>query len=120
METVHRPCDFTIAICTYNGAQRLPAVFEHLKQQLGTQGIRWEILVIDNNSSDATADVVNQYQQNWPTESPLHYLFEKRQGAAYARQLAMKTARSELVGFLDDDNLPNEHWVAAAYKFGQN
>ncbi|MEM9806056.1 MAG: hormogonium polysaccharide biosynthesis glycosyltransferase HpsE [Cyanobacteria bacterium P01_D01_bin.56] len=119
IETVHRPCDFTIAICTYNGAQRLPAVLDRLKQQLGTQAIRWEIFVIDNNSSDATADVVSQYQQAWPSTYPLHYLFEKRQGASYARQLAIKTAQSELVGFLDDDNLPNENWVAAAYDFAR-
>lgn len=119
-ETVQRPCDFTIAICTYNGAKRVPAVLDRLLQQLDTQELRWEIFVIDNNSSDATAAVVRQYQQSWPSEFPLRYFFEKRQGAAYARQLAMKKAKSELVGFLDDDNLPEQDWVAAAYKFGQS
>lgn len=117
--TVRRPCDFTIAICTYNGAQRIPAVLARLRQQIGIQRLRWEVFVIDNNSSDATAAVVRQYQQNWPSEFPLRYFFEGRQGAAYARQLAMKKSKSELVGFLDDDNLPADDWVATAFKFGQ-
>ncbi|MEM8614732.1 MAG: hormogonium polysaccharide biosynthesis glycosyltransferase HpsE [Cyanobacteria bacterium P01_H01_bin.105] len=119
IETVQRPCDFTIAICTYNGAQRIPAVLDRLRQQLDAQHLRWEVFVIDNNSSDSTAGIVRQYQQNWPDEIPLRYFFEGRQGAAYARQLAMEQAKSELVGFLDDDNLPDDSWVAAAYQFGQ-
>ena len=120
IETVQRPCDFTIAICTYNGAQRIPAVLDRLRQQLDAQQLRWEVFVIDNNSSDSTAAVVRQYQQTWPTEIPLRYFFERRQGAAYARQLAMEKAKSELVGFLDDDNLPDANWVAAAYQFSQD
>lgn len=119
-ETVQRPCDFTIAICTYDGAQRLPAVLDLLRQQHGVKDVRWEVFVIDNNSSDSTEAVVRQYQKDWSDEVPLRYFFEKRQGAAYARQLAMEKARSELVGFLDDDNLPADNWVAAAYKFGQD
>lgn len=118
-ETVQRPCDFTIAICTYDGAQRIPAVLDRLRQQLDAHQLNWEVFVIDNNSRDATAAVVRQYQQDWPTEIPLRYFFEGRQGAAYARQLAMEKSQSELVGFLDDDNLPADNWVAAAYKFGQ-
>ena len=119
-QTVQRQCDFTIAICTYDGAQRLPAVLDLLRQQHGVHEVRWEVFVIDNNSSDSTKSVVRQYQKDWPAEIPLRYFFEKRQGAAYARQLAMEKARSELVGFLDDDNLPADNWVAAAYEFGQD
>ncbi len=118
IETVQRPCDFTIAICTYNGAHRIPAVLDRLQRQLDVQKLCWEVFVIDNNSSDATAAVVKRYQQNWPSDIPLRYHFEKRQGAAYARQLAMEKAKSELVGFLDDDNLPADNWVATAYQFG--
>ena len=109
----------TIAICTYNGAERIPNVLDRLTQQVGVSSFRWQVFVVDNNSTDATADVVAQYQRNWPKDTPLRYLFERRQGAAYARQLAMQEAGSELVGFLDDDNLPDENWVAAAYRFGQ-
>ncbi|NEQ51965.1 MAG: glycosyltransferase family 2 protein, partial [Leptolyngbya sp. SIO3F4] len=119
-ETVQRPCDFTIAICTYDGARRIPAVLDRLQRQIEVQGVRWEVFVIDNNSHDSTKAVVLEYQKTWPSEIPLRYFFEGRQGAAYARQLAMENAQSELVGFLDDDNLPADNWVAAACKFGQD
>ena len=45
--------------------------------------------------------------------------FEEIQGAAFARLRAVKEAKGELIGFLDDDNIPELNWVAAAYAFGQ-
>ena len=110
-------CDFTVAIPTYNGANRIAEVLERLKWQLGTTHIRWEIIVVDNNSSDQTAAVVRRYQQGW---SNLRYAFEPTQGAGFARQRAIRLARSPLVGFLDDDNLPSLTWVNRAVKFAQD
>ena len=112
-------CDLTIAICTYNGAQRLPAVLDGLLQQTGTADVSWEVLVVDNHSTDETAAVVRRYQRQWPSTMPLRYCFEPNQGAAYARHRAIQSAHSELIGFLDDDNLPAHNWVAAAYRFAQ-
>ena len=109
--------DFTVAICTYNGDKRLPQVLDCLKLQIDTS-FAWEVLVIDNNSTDDTANVVANYQSGWKTTS-LRYCFEPEQGAAFARQRAIKESSASLVGFLDDDNLPDPNWVAAAYSFGQ-
>jgi glycosyltransferase involved in cell wall biosynthesis len=120
--------DFTVVIPTYNGEKRLPQLLERLreagrshsvKSQTNTEQFSWEILVVDNNSKDNTAKVVQEYQANWPDTYPLRYSFEAEQGAAFARQRAIKEARGELIGFLDDDNLPDPEWVAAAYAFGQ-
>lgn len=111
--------DLTIAIPTYNGEKRLPLVFEKLRSQTGTEEIAWEVLVVDNNSSDATAAIVEQFRQEWPGEIPLRYVFEKEQGLAFAREKAVTEANGEFVGFLDDDNLPTSNWVAAAYQFGK-
>lgn len=110
---------FTVAICTYNGAQRIPDVLDCLCLQAGTKRLNWEVIVVDNNSTDETAAVVAQYQAQWPLAIPLRYVFEKRQGAGYARHKAMGVAASPLVGFLDDDNLPSPDWVEAAYRFAQ-
>ena len=41
----------TIVICTYNGAKDLPGVLDHLHDQEGTDRIRWEVLVVENNST---------------------------------------------------------------------
>ncbi|MEL6384853.1 MAG: hormogonium polysaccharide biosynthesis glycosyltransferase HpsE [Cyanobacteria bacterium J06626_18] len=111
--------DFTVAICTYNGAKRVPDVLECLRWQLNAQDIRWEVIVVDNNSSDETADVIRQYQEDWPYPYPLRYAFEQKQGAGYARQKAVAIARSRWIGFLDDDNLPSMVWVYEACQFAQ-
>ncbi|MGB3510843.1 MAG: hormogonium polysaccharide biosynthesis glycosyltransferase HpsE [Microcoleaceae cyanobacterium] len=113
--------DFSIVIATYNGAQRLPKVLELLKTQVLTQKIQWEILVIDNNSQDNTAQVVSNYAQKWHEGSQLRYIFEPKQGAAYARCRGVKEAKTtSLIGFLDDDNLPPANWVTEAYTFGRD
>lgn len=109
--------DFTIAIPTYNGEKRLPDVLERLRSQIDVEHLCWEIVVIDNNSSDRTAEVVREYQANWPQAYPLKYSFEPQQGAAFARARAIKEAKSELIGFLDDDNLPEPNWLTQAYEF---
>jgi glycosyltransferase involved in cell wall biosynthesis len=111
--------DFTVAIPTYNGESRLPKMLESLREQINLEHLNLEILVIDNNSQDATAKIVFEYQNNWPISGQLKYYLETQQGAAFARMRAVKEAQSELVGLLDDDNLPASDWVAAAYNFGK-
>lgn len=111
--------DFTVAIPTYNGASRLPQIIEKLKQQINTENFTWEIIIVDNNSRDNTAQLIKIYQKNWLLPYPLRYCFQGQQGLAFARQKAVEEARGKLVGFLDDDVLPAPDWVAEAYKFGQ-
>ena len=111
--------NFTVAIPTYNGASRLPEVLQRLQNQLHIEDICWEIIVVDNNSTDNTAEVVKQYQQNWQHSFPLRYCFELKQGLAYAREKAVSEAKGEFIGFLDDDNYPVSNWVSKAYEFIQ-
>ena len=82
--------DFTVVIATYNGSSRLGKVLDCLRCQIGTSMIDWEVIVVDNNSTDDTAKIVAQYQATWPDDIPLRYEFEPQQGAGYARQLRHK------------------------------
>jgi glycosyltransferase involved in cell wall biosynthesis len=109
----------TVAIPTYNGEKRLPDVLDRLRSQIDTESFSWEVLVVDNNSTDNTAQLVREYQKTWPATYPLKYCFAPEQGAAFARQRAIEKASGELVGFLDDDNLPENNWVVSAYNFAQ-
>ncbi|HEY9640422.1 MAG TPA: hormogonium polysaccharide biosynthesis glycosyltransferase HpsE, partial [Coleofasciculaceae cyanobacterium] len=104
-------------IPTYNGEYRLPEVLEKLRSQLNPSGIQWEILIVDNHSSDGTAQVVQTFQANFPVA--IRYCCESRQGVGYARQKAIEQTDCDLIGFLDDDNLPDANWVDAAYQFAQ-
>lgn len=111
--------DFTVVVPTYNGADRLPRLLEKLSSQVGTEDIQWEILIIDNNSTDGTAQIVKNYQATWCYPYLLRYCFEPQQGLAFARQRGVEEAKGKLIGFLDDDNLPHLNWLIAAYTFGQ-
>jgi len=111
--------DLTVAICTYNGAKRLPQVLDHLKAQTFSQPVSWEVIVIDNNSQDGTEHVVKDYQQSWLPQVSLKYCYEPKQGLAFARQHAVEAAAGNLVGFIDDDNLPAADWIDQAYTFAQ-
>jgi len=111
--------DLTVAIPTYNGASRVPLVLEKLRSQINTENISWEIIVVDNNSSDNTAKIVQDYHSLFSELVPLRYFFEPEQGSAFARLKAVREARGTYIGFLDDDILPTENWVSAAYSFCQ-
>ena len=115
-----RPClDISVVIPTYNGADRVPQVLDQLKQQSGMDAITWEVIVCDNNSCDRTADIVENYQQTWPTKYPLRYCFVAEQGAAFARQRGVMEAHGHIVAFLDDDNIPAQDWLWNVHHFSQ-
>ena len=111
--------DFTVAIRAYNSEQILPNILDKLRSQVNTEDINWEVIVVDNNSTDNTAKIIREYQDQWNRNFPLKYYLETQQGASYARHRCIHEAQGALVGFLDDDNLPAPDWVAAAYTFGQ-
>lgn len=111
--------DFTVVIPTYNSENRISLVLDKLKQQSFSKNIAWEIIIIDNNSKDNTAQIIKNYQENWYQEYNLKYFKEEKQGAAFARQKGIQEANSPLVGFLDDDNIPDASWVESAYDFAQ-
>lgn len=111
--------DVTVAVCTYNGAPYLGSLLEKLSSQSIVGPMSWEIIVVDNNSNDDTANIVGQFQSSGNSDNRLRYLFESRQGLAFARRRAIQAAKGELIAFLDDDNLPGTRWVQAVYDFGQ-
>ncbi|MCU0552925.1 MAG: hormogonium polysaccharide biosynthesis glycosyltransferase HpsE [Leptolyngbya sp. Prado105] len=109
--------DFTVAIRAYNAAARLPLLLDRLKLQQNIESIHWEILIVDNNSTDNTAEIVQTYQSQF---NYLRYVLETQQGAAIARKRAIAEAQGTWIGFLDDDTLPTLDWVIQAYQFGQS
>jgi glucosyl-dolichyl phosphate glucuronosyltransferase len=62
---------------------------------------RYEIIVSDNNSTDATKAVVLEWQSK--SQVPITYIFEGRQGVHYARNTAAKQSRGDILYYTDDD-----------------
>jgi glycosyltransferase involved in cell wall biosynthesis len=98
----------TVALCTYNRADFLRQTLAGLAAQNFPRD-QFEILVIDNNSTDHTAAVVAEFAATRPT--PRHIL-EKQQGLDYARNRAIAEARGDIILFGDDDILVRHDWLA--------
>ena len=99
----------TLAICTYNRARSLERTLRSLEEALEASGDhKWEILVIDNNSTDDTASVCSSHS----SLLPLRHVFEARQGLSHARNRALAESTGELLVFTDDDVVVDRKWLA--------
>jgi glycosyltransferase involved in cell wall biosynthesis len=99
----------TVIICTYNRAADLEKTLSSLTAQETPPGLEWELLVVDNNSKDNTAEIAKSFAGRLP----LVYLHEPRQGKGNALETAIATARAPLLIFTDDDVDVHPGWVAA-------
>jgi glycosyltransferase involved in cell wall biosynthesis len=99
---------FTVAICTWNRAALLPGLLERLTRVRQPPG-GWEVLVVNNNSTDDTERVLEAFEGRLP----LRRAFEPQQGLSHARNHAVGQARGDYVVWTDDDVLVDEGWLAA-------
>jgi glycosyltransferase involved in cell wall biosynthesis len=99
--------DLTVVICTYNRADLLEATLSALAEQKVDGKLAWDVVVVDNNSSDRTRAVAQQAAPRLPVT----YVFEGRQGLSQARNSGIAAARGEILAFTDDDVLPARDWV---------
>lgn len=97
----------TVAICTHNRAPYLDKALHSLAAQTAPAD-RFEVLVIDNASSDETPRVVSQWQQRNPA---IRCVREERLGLSHARNRALQEASATRIAYLDDDAIAAPHWV---------
>ncbi len=90
-------------------------VLESLGRQRVSHGTIWELIVVDNASTDSTAAVTTSLAEQY--QLPLRLLNEQESGLANARRCAAVAARSELLSFLDDDVVAPENWVEECIRF---
>ncbi|MBV8358460.1 MAG: glycosyltransferase family 2 protein [Deltaproteobacteria bacterium] len=103
----------SVVICSHNGEKVLPATLAHLKNQHCIKGLKWEVLLIDNASSDNTALVARQcWSDDGP--APMRVVREPQLGLCHARRRGFDEAQYEVVSFIDDDNWVAPTWVATA------
>ena len=101
---------FSIIIATYNRADELPRTLKSLK---GLEVVEpWEVIVVDNNSSDNTREVVEGAVQSFP--APVRYLMEREQGRSAALNTGIKAAQGEILAVTDDDVRVDPHWLKNA------
>jgi glycosyltransferase involved in cell wall biosynthesis len=105
---VFRRVSATVLICTYNRAGRLEETLGTLRRLEDVPG-PWDVLVVDNNSSDRTADVVQSCAKSFPV--PLRYVFERQQGKSHALNTGLSRIASDIVVFTDDDVQVTPGWL---------
>jgi glucosyl-dolichyl phosphate glucuronosyltransferase len=102
------PFDVSVVVPTYNRAQLLHRTLASLMAQRAAD-VRFEILVVDNNSIDGTPAVVRRFTGRSPQVT---YLIERQQGVSHARNTGIAAARAPIVAFVDDDVEAAPTWVA--------
>src|SRR5262245_54525978 len=104
----------SVVICTYNRAERLRETLESLRKIRTPAGIAWELLLIDNNSSDDTKAVALGFARHFGWA--LRYIFEEKAGLCHARNRGVKEARGEIIAFTDDDCIADHNWIKAIWE----
>ncbi len=105
----------SVIICTYNRQEYIIEALESLRQQtLAKDG--FEVIVVDNNSTDQTAALCKNYIQQHPEMNAVYEL-EIRQGASFARNTGAALARSPLLVFMDDDAIAEKNYLENILNF---
>lgn len=99
----------SIIVCCYNSAKRLPKTLFHLAKQNITKGI--EVIIVDNNSSDDTAEVAKSLWEELNNPFPLRIAFEAQPGLTKAREKGIEVALYDYLIFCDDDNWLDENYA---------
>ena len=101
--------DVTVVICTFNRARLLDAALEAMSHLRVPPGVGWELLVVDNNSSDDTPGVISAHA----SRLPLRGIRETAQGLSHARNRGLGEANGSLIAYTDDDTLVDVNWLAS-------
>jgi glycosyltransferase involved in cell wall biosynthesis len=101
--------DITMLICTRNRAGPLASVLESATRLHVPESVRWELVVVDNGSSDGTAEVV----QGFENRLPVRLVREDIPGLSNARNRGVSAARGRYICWTDDDVVIDENWLAA-------
>jgi glycosyltransferase involved in cell wall biosynthesis len=102
--------DISVVLATYNRAGSLLETLKSFAALKCSSDLTWELLVVDNNSSDPTPAVVRTFADHCSFR--LRYLFEARQGRSAALNTGIAEARGEIVVFTDDDVLLHPDWLS--------
>ena len=105
--------DISVIIATRNRAESLRDTLECLKVQVAHGRFTYEVLVVDNGSTDETRRVVEESQASFPV--PLRYLYEGRAGKPWALNVGIRAAAGAVLAFTDDDVLPSPKWLSALW-----
>lgn len=110
--------DISVIICTCNRIKDLPDAINSVWGQEFLSTGEYELIIVDNASTDDTQEYVNGCLKNSPL--PMRYVYEGKPGLSGARNTGAEAARGEVLAYLDDDAIASPYWLAEIRKAYQN
>lgn len=101
--------NITVILCTYDRGESLTTALGSVARSVLPDSVEWEVLVVDNNSTDQTRQVVDDFCHRYPGR--FRYLFEVRQGKSHALNSGIREARGDVLAFMDDDVTVEPTWL---------
>ncbi len=99
----------SVVICSYNRAAYIGAALDSLYHQTASKD-DFEVIVVDNNSSDGTDEVVKTWRAANP-DGHFYYSTETKQGASFARNKGAALAKADWLCFMDDDAIATSDYI---------
>ncbi|MGN6645105.1 MAG: glycosyltransferase [Cytophaga sp.] len=105
----------SVIICCHNSAHILPETLTYLSRQIVLASLKWELILVDNASSDNTAAVAEQCWKALDKPVEMRIVQEKTPGLSFARQAGIQAAVYDIILFCDDDNLLNADYIQLGF-----
>jgi GT2 family glycosyltransferase len=109
--------DISIVVCTHNRAAMLSDALASLAKLETGERFSYEIVLVDNASSDETPRVALEITKRVPS---LRYAVEWKKGIATARNRGFREANGEWIAFFDDDQLADPRWLLELFTYAQD
>ncbi len=105
--------DISVIICTRNRCESLKETLESLLRQEYVGQCAYEIIVVDNKSTDRTKEAVDKFMSRF--NGRLRYAFEPSPGLSFARNNGIREAKGTIIAFTDDDCVVDPQWIHAIH-----
>lgn len=105
----------SVVVCCHNSVDRLPPTLAHLARQRAPKGVAWEVVVVDNASTDDTAAAALEAWREHGVDVPFKVVSQPTPGLSAAREKGLEVAAHDVVIFCDDDNWLAEDYVDLAF-----
>lgn len=109
----------SVVVVSYNSEPLIAPTLQCLFTQKSTENVDWEIILVNNNSTDKTVELAQKLALKFDITN-FRIVNEKQPGTAYARFKGVSEAKFNIICFVDDDNRIADNFIETAFGLMQN